>query len=337
MKCQMLLSADDRTGALEIGGEVASEQHTVPVGPNATSTRCCVVDIASRHVSPSEAADLLHNLHRRPAEHRSHKMDSGLRGNWPYEIAALVDLGYRVAVVPSYPSAGRRCRDGVVYIQDVPVLESPFGQDPLTAPVSSKPIEVLEHAGCLSQHVAVWDADNDAELTAAVQRCHQENRVLVGPSGAVAAYAASVLPETGRSHVPIEPPVLLVCGSLNATSRQQIGMLDGPVFHLDDAMEQAMPLAMLVTDQPNGEIDNSDAVAMAQAVAMKIRDIGMPYRTLFVIGGDTSAAIVGDETLDAIGMVYPGIPISRFRDSLLVTKGGGIGTRDTVASLLGRL
>ena len=58
-------------------------------------------------------------------------------------------------------------------------------------------------------------------------------------------------------------------------------------------------------------------------------------RTLFVIGGDTAGAIVGDETLDVLGTVAPGIPISRFRDGLLVTKGGGIGTPDILVNLLG--
>ena len=85
-------------------------------------------------------------------------MDAGLRGNWPHEIHALVELGYRVAVVPSFPDAGRRCKDGIVYIQDVPVLESPFGADPLTAPCSSRPMEVLEEANCIFDEVVVWDA-----------------------------------------------------------------------------------------------------------------------------------------------------------------------------------
>ena len=54
MRCRVLLSADDRTGALEIGGLVADETHTVPVGPAVDDPRCCVVDIATRHLTPAE-------------------------------------------------------------------------------------------------------------------------------------------------------------------------------------------------------------------------------------------------------------------------------------------
>ena len=51
---KVLLSADDRTGALEIGGLVANEHYSVPVGPSAQSDQCCVVDIATRHLSVTE-------------------------------------------------------------------------------------------------------------------------------------------------------------------------------------------------------------------------------------------------------------------------------------------
>ena len=54
-KRRLFITADDRTGSLEIGGIIASEGNPVPVGPLADDLQCCVVDLVSRHIS-SEAA-----------------------------------------------------------------------------------------------------------------------------------------------------------------------------------------------------------------------------------------------------------------------------------------
>ena len=58
-----------------------------------------------------------------------------------------------------------------------------------------------------------------------------------GPSGAVAAYAATVFPELKPREVPVIPPVLILCGSFNAMSREQIARLGVPVFTLSDDLQ----------------------------------------------------------------------------------------------------
>ena len=68
-------------------------------------------------------------------------MDSGLRGNWAQEVAALLGAGHRVGVIASYPDAGRRCRGGTVYVHGVPVAEGPLGRDPRNPLPSSRPEE----------------------------------------------------------------------------------------------------------------------------------------------------------------------------------------------------
>jgi uncharacterized protein YgbK (DUF1537 family) len=266
-----------------------------------------------------------------------------LRGNWAYEVRALADLGHRVAVVPSFPDAGRRCHHGVVYIDDVPVLDSPFGQDPLTAPVSNRPMDVIEEAGCVHANVVVWDANDNMALAAAISRCRDENRILVGPTGAIGAYAATVFPDRIPLQVKIPRPVLIVCGSLNATSRHQIARLGLPVLGLEDDLSETNGLMLIATHYQRGAIDNDLADSVASGVAARVRDLLKSTRriaTLLVIGGDTSAAIVGDATLDVIGTVDTGIPISRFStesgEVLLITKGGGIGQADTLTRLLGQ-
>ena len=335
MSCHVLLSADDRTGALEVGGLVANEQFTVPVGPAADSDRCCVVDIASRHLTAEEAKGKMSVLLRRDAEHRAHKMDAGLRGNWPYEIEVLLDAGLKVAVVCSFPDAGRRCKDGVVYIHDLPVLDSVFGNDPLNAPVSSRPAEVLEHAG-VKGAVSVWDADDNVQMHAAIDRARAENRVLVGASGALGAFAQTFFPSFRRYQVRLRKPRVVLCGSLNLLSRRQIERVGVVVQHVGAPVELADDTTVIATTLPDGEITTADAHATAIQAASTVRRVWSEIRTLIVVGGDTVAAVVGDDTLDAMGTVAPGIPASMYQNVCLITKGGGIGQPDTIKELLAR-
>ena len=341
----LFITSDDRTGALEIAGTVANEDFSVPSGPLADDERCCVVDIASRHLDPRAAQRRAAVAHARNARYRCHKIDSGLRGNWPFEVKGLLQLGHPVAVVPSFPDAGRRCLDGIVYVDDVPVLESPFGKDPLTAPLSNRPMEILESTGCADGDVVVWDANDNAELAAAARRCHEEGRAMVGPSGAVAAYAATVFPAHKPRQVVVVPPVLVLCGSLNAMSREQIARLGRPVLSLSDDL--SLPrvetgftrdaITVVATPVPSGAISAREAERVAAAMARFAHgamSAGYGNGTLVVLGGDTAAAIVGDETLDVLGTVDTAIPIARFRGGYLVTKGGGIGRPDTLTKLL---
>ena len=337
---KLFITSDDRTGALEIAGTVANEHFSVPSGPLADDDRCCVVDIKSRHLEPQAAQRQAAVAHARNARYRCHKIDSGLRGNWPFEVKGLLQLGHPVAVVPSFPDAGRRCLDGVVYVDDVPVLESPFGKDPLTAPLSNRPMEVLESTGCADDDVVVWDANDNAELAAAAQRCHDEGRAMVGPSGAVAAYAATVFPGHKPRRISVVPPVLILCGSLNAMSREQIARLGVPFLSLSADLRLPRPattITVVATPQPPGDISPKQAERVASAMAECAHGAlktGYGNGTLFVLGGDTAAAIVGDETLDVLGTVDTAVPIARFRGGYLVTKGGGIGRPETLATLL---
>ena len=75
-------------------------------------------------------------------------MDSGLRGNWAHEVAALLASGRRIGVLASFPDAGRQCVDGTVLVRGVPVADSAFGRDPRNPVTSSRPEDHLIDAGC---------------------------------------------------------------------------------------------------------------------------------------------------------------------------------------------
>ena len=121
---EWLTVADDRTGALEVAGEMAPW-----LGPVVVTVRtpppdvaAAVVDICSRHAPVWAAADRAIVAASVPARFHAHKIDSLLRGNWAHELVAVQEAsGGRVLVVPALPRLGRVCRGGVVYVHGVPV------------------------------------------------------------------------------------------------------------------------------------------------------------------------------------------------------------------------
>lgn len=336
MSTRLLLTADDRTGALELGGLLAGEGRTIPVGPQAHGADITVIDIDSRHLSSAAAQDAMAAALAINAEQRAHKMDGGLRGNWADEIRVLLDAGYRVAVVCSFPDAGRICRDGVVYINGQPVTESLFAADPRHKPVSSRPRDVLDAAG-ITGDVVVWDAADNAQLDAAVARAHAEQRLLVGASGAVSRFAERVVGRALPSPVALPAPLVVLCGSLNPMSRRQLEALPVAPVPIDGHSPNWSPepgLNVLATPPHQGAVEAGQAQAVAAQCADWIVPMLHQIGTLVVVGGDTLGAIVGPETVHATGLIAPAMPVSQYRGCVLVTKGGGIGQPDTLARLV---
>ena len=345
----LLISADDRTGALETGGACADLGfRTRFVQAPGQDNECALLDLASRHVSAVEARRRTKSAHRHPAHYRCHKMDSVLRGNWPHEVAALVESGRRVGVLASFPDAGRRCDGGVVYVHDVPVAEGPFGNDPRGPLLSSRPAEHLAAAGCgralASGDVAVLDANDNAELAAAARRCRDEDRMLVGTTGAIAAFAASVRATERPSHdLALPRPALIVCGSLHPLSREQIAAPELPILGPEAGAAAVARLkrgddAVLATPAA-ASIDDRAAEAMAEriaALAWELLPAGSAP-TLIIVGGDTAEALIGARTLRVHGSIDTAVPLCETADGLrIVTKGGGIGDAGTLARLLAR-
>ena len=364
----LLLTADDRTGALESGGAVADlgwEARFVPLAPGYALSAgrldqpgtCHVLDLASRHCPAAEARARIERTLSAPAMYRCHKMDSGLRGNWAHDVAALAAAGHRVGVLASFPDAGRRCVDGTVLVHDVPVAESAFGRDPRSQLVSSRPEHHLVAAGCEAGmargDVLVLDAGDNDELRAAARRALAERRLLVGTTGGIAAYAACVRalgsgPAPQPRSLRLPRPALVVCGSLHPLSRQQIAAL--PCLRATPGEQGAAAAALgrgedavLATPERHDAVDSAAAEAMATdmaAAAWRCVAAG-GAGTLVVLGGDTAEAVLGSRRLRIHGSVDTGVPLCTPLDGedgapTIVTKGGGIGAPDTLAKMLGR-
>ena len=347
VKPHLLITADDRTGALETGGACADLGFRVRLDV-APGDECALIDVASRHLPPLDAGIRVVAAHDRPARFRCHKMDSGLRGNWAHEVAALLASGRRIGVLASFPDAGRQCRDGIVFVDGVPVADTPLGRDPRSPLPSSRPADYLQRAGCdaaiANGDLRILDAADNEELAAAAMLCRTEGRMLVGTTGAIRAYAATLREPSAPAAPAIPRPALILCGSLHPLSRRQIAALGAPAFAPDDddAIIRSLLFgadAAVATPEIAGPIEAVAADAMATSLATKAwrwLDAG-DGKLLVVLGGDTAAAVLGERSLRVLGSVDTGVPLCETSDGRrVVTKGGAIGRPDTLARLLAR-
>lgn len=344
----LLITADDRTGVLEAGGACAALGFEVRF---ATAPRngddCVLLDIDTRHRAPGEAAERTIRAHRFAAQFRCHKMDSGLRGNWPHEVAALLATGRRIGVLAAFPDAGRRCVDGTVLIHGVPVAETAFGRDPRNAVTSSRPEDFLRAAGCGQAlrrgDLVVFDAGDNAELAGAAARCREEDRVTVGSTGGIAAYAAGLRTPKAAAPPTLRRPSLVLCGSLHPVSRGQVAALPHPSFGPNDHDVIVDALkgdadAVVATPLATGVVEAAAADAMAARLAASAWTwlASGGGQSLVILGGDTAAAVLGDRALRVLGNLDTGVPlcVTEKEGTTVVTKGGGIGAADTLAKML---
>ena len=137
----MIVIADDITGAAEIAGIAFSRGQQVRLVCG--STVCCdnvaaqttVIATDTRSMSEAEAVAETRRIASSIIHHPSpifKKTDSALRGHVVAELSALMEAaGYQRAVfLPANPSKGRIIKNGIYYINNVPIHETDFSFDP---------------------------------------------------------------------------------------------------------------------------------------------------------------------------------------------------------------
>lgn len=349
------VTADDTTGALETAAACADAGHGARAVHHAGRldrsegvAGVVVVDLRSRHLPPEVAAARLRDVVARTGATQAHKIDSTLRGNWPVEVATLVSLGRQVLLVPAFPRAGRTCVGGVVLVDGVPVHETAFGRDPRRAVRSSRPadllgdaalpavppVEVVEVAGVAGARTAVeagvpvviGDASSDDHLAsyAALARSRPDV-VIVGPAAVVAAAAGEATTRVPRAR-PTGSRAIVVSASRHPAA---LGQLAGVRARGIEVVEPPV----------DARADDADRV-LARLAHDAHRSLAADPRidVLFVIGGDTAAAVLGEAEVDVDGTLDVGVAHGEVvldgRRLRLITKPGGFGSADTVTDVL---
>ncbi len=349
-----IVTADDTTGALEVAAACAdagmrsavTTSNVAVVSSAATSPDVVVLDLRSRHLAGDEAASLLVSILERESSFRAHKIDSTLRGNWAFETTAIARAGRQVLLVPAFPAAGRTCVDGTVLVDGVPVHQTAFAADPRSPVTGSRPIEFLPSAVAAHDlgsvraafaggaRIVVADAATDADVAAlAAHAADHPEVVVVGPASVVTSLFTGALVSGGDSQSVVSPPRRLEARALVVSASQH------PI-----AIAQLAELVRLgievVRPPSDARLDDAARVLCELAAVVHQRLAADPtITTLVSVGGDTTAAMIGEAVVIVEGTIGVGIAVGSIefhgRPLRLVTKPGGFGVAGTLGDVLG--
>jgi uncharacterized protein YgbK (DUF1537 family) len=264
LRTKAAVIADDLTGALDTGikfqalGIETEVILSINLKSLSLSSQVAVIDTETRHASAAEAYAAV----RRAVEHCRDlgiryfykKTDSAMRGHIGSELSAMADaLGQEVVFVPALPQENRTTRNGIQYIDGIPVGESIFREDPLNPVTESAIWRIVRQESAIDVRmvdesgrawraeedparqrpnaqtrragVAVYDAaDDEAMARIAGELKAKAGVVAVAGCAGFARYFAEGLPcrkTAGRPYKRAQH-LVVVSGSLNAVTERQI-------------------------------------------------------------------------------------------------------------------
>lgn len=258
----LLIIADDFTGALDTGVQFAASGANTRVVTSANydfrqvdpEVQVLVMDAETRHLSSREAYDIVYDITKRAVAQKIpylyKKTDSALRGNIGSELTAMLEAaeGKTLSFLPAFPKMKRWTKEGVHYIDGIPVNESVFGKDPFepitcsyipqmignqsqvkvsvrTASNRNVPAAQNGEEKHEEPEIQVWDAETDEELEALGQYLYETDQIHLA---AGCAGFAAVLPELlgliGEKSPDIKliSKFLVISGSMNPITTAQL-------------------------------------------------------------------------------------------------------------------
>lgn len=299
-----------------------------------------VVDLGTRGMDSAAAVATVLD---QPVDGRLalHKIDSTLRGHWAAEVGARCRVsGRRLVVLAGWPEMGRTCRSAVVRDGAEPVG---VVTDHVDGGVIVEDPADLDRRWREGHQVLVCDVTDTAQMAAmaqAVAALPLAEVLVAGPAGPLAAVLVAV---PGSLAVPDAPalsppehiePVVVVCGSANRRSHEQLARLRAAL-----AGHGPSRAAIEVFEVPEvrGVLHRGPAAEVAAAAGQRIAAVGAG--TVVAIGGDTVAALLGAGTRWVGGTFDRMMPWSRDATGsgpLVITKAGGFGDPEVLVRLLAR-
>ncbi len=335
---RLLILADDLTGSLDTGVQLAVKGYDVSVlvqnkGISSDcSTDVLVINTGTRHLKSSEAYRIVYDLAKEGMNagfRRFYKKtDSGLRGNVGAELTALFEASGEKTLffVPAWPKMNRITKEGIHYVNGLPLAESIFAQDVLN-PVTESRIDRLIHqqadvSVCLNtegEGIAVYDCVSEEEMERLAAKIFADvHRPLIaaGCAGLSEKYPANA--EKADSSDPCEglyKELLVLSGSLNEVTLKQLlyaqerdaCRMHLPVYRIlhgqwdDKDLEQFVSSFLQEAVTPVAIIDTLDDTVSKDGTGENIAESISRYmgkicaclirqkihKTLMIIGGDT--------------------------------------------------
>lgn len=334
--------ADDLTGALDAAAPFARPGHPVGLVLHATEIpdrAVLTISTESRDSTPADAAadtiracDLLGGSGTGALWF--HKVDSVLRGQ-PFVTTAAMMHHLQLPLcmfAPAFPAMGRVTRDGqhLVRIKDdwLPAARSDIVGELMAAGLIPESEAAAQTSGA---NALVVNAGTQGDLDRAVARQSEPRLLWVGSRALAEALAGAV--------VPVHCPhfAIVVVGTAHPATRAQLAFTaewlvpaagTGPI-----RPDPGQTVLIDPVPHSNDAAMTSDAVREA---VLRIDPAGLEGRSLFVTGGETLSVVlkaVGAHSLDCLGEIGPGLPMSIVRGGRLdgcsiVSKSGGFGAPD---------
>jgi D-threonate/D-erythronate kinase len=253
MKTNLLVIADDLTGALDVGVRFAQRglpTRVVPcvkqISQAEAGIATLVVNTESRHMVAADAARTVGWLadwaRKRNIPYIYKKTDSVLRGNIGPEIKAVMDVyGRPMMFIPAFPEAGRTTVGGRHYVDGIPLELSESARDRLNpvktglvadivrsgADVLAESVPLSETWPPLDQPNTVYIFDSAVESDLANIAGKLQDAGLLGLCSGCAGFAthlAAKLPVSGSNPVTpqISDRIMIICGSVQEKTMRQL-------------------------------------------------------------------------------------------------------------------
>ena len=270
----MIVIADDITGAAEIAGIAfarGAEVRLICGRDNATYSTDITTVIATdtRSMGEAEAAaetkrivshsllfTLLPPKGRSVARNNSSllkKTDSALRGHVVAELTALMEVtGYERAVyLPANPSKGRVIRNGIYYINNIPIHETDFSFDPEFPARTSVLRERFPNAE--EKGIIMPDAENEEDIRNIIAEYDDGKTIF---AGAADLFSAMIGMGCGRLKEPIAKRPIPIIQNKNST-----------LILCGSTQSKTLDLGIPVAPMPQEVYDDSDDMSLWDTTA----------------------------------------------------------------------
>lgn len=299
---ELLIIADDFTGALDTGAQFAKDGMATYVveasrfclGAIPDETQVLVIDAQTRHISPEKAYAAVRSL----AEEGIYaqipylyiKVDSTLRGNIGAYLSAAIDARggtARCVLAPALPLLQRTTRNGRQYVGEKPLDETEIMNDPFTPVSSSYLPELLAKQTDIEsvlitaddvrnlvvrtpqREIAVVDAQTQSDMQQIAAALIAAPEVIQSGSAGLANELARCLNVVKRPYVPENEThrIFVLSGSLNVHSQRQIQM----------ARQNGMPCIVMDEEQKTSAdyVHTARGEAFTEQAAALLREQGI--------------------------------------------------------------
>jgi uncharacterized protein YgbK (DUF1537 family) len=257
--------ADDLTGALDTGVQFTQWGFTAQLTttPKDSSKEVTIINTDTRNKSPEYAYHKTYQIALKlDHDFIYKKTDSTLRGNPGSEIQAILDATSELNVVftPTYPSTGRRVKDGHLYIKEKPITETEYINEyrrktsyipELLDTVT--PIHIIKDPVNIHETgISLIDSETEQDL---LKIAAHHTRFYAGSAG-----LADALCQVLRN----PPPVLSVIGSMRTETRAQTKLL---------RKRLGAKIIPLNTIKALNRVLQSETVQMAESALKQCKDI----------------------------------------------------------------